>query len=153
MRRVAATALLVAAAAGLLVTGTGAGNDSGYKVRAIFDSGGFMVVGEEVRIAGARVGTVSEIDVTGTDEQAHEDGSPEPGRAVLVLDIEDPAFQDFREDASCVVRPQSLLGEKFVECEPTQPRAPGSQAPPALEPVADGEPGEGEHLLPLERNR
>jgi ABC-type transporter Mla subunit MlaD len=133
--------------------GTGGDDDSGYKVRAIFDSGGFMVVGEEVRIAGARVGTVSEIDVTGTDETAHEDGSPEPGRAVLVLDISDPAFQDFRQDASCVVRPQSLLGEKFVECEPTQPRAAGSEAPPALDAIPEGEPGEGQRLLPLERNR
>src|ERR671925_144044 len=100
MRRAGATAVLLAAAIALLVMGTGGDDDSGYKVRAIFDSGGFMVVGEEVRIAGARVGTVSEIDVTGTDETAHEDGSPEPGRAVLVLDISDPAFQDFRQDAS-----------------------------------------------------
>lgn len=153
MRRIAATALLLVAATALLVAGTGAGDGSGYRVRAIFDNGGFMVEGEEVRVAGARVGTVAEIDVTGTDEPAHEDGSPEPGRAVLVLDIEDPAFQDFRQDASCVVRPQSLLGEKFVECEPTQPRAAGSEPPPALAEIPEGEPGAGQRLLPLERNR
>ena len=40
--------------------------------------------------------------------------------------------QDFREDASCLIRPQSLLGEKFVECQPTQPRAPGTEPPPEL---------------------
>ena len=153
MRRVGVTALLAIAAAALLATGTGADDGGSYKVRAIFDNGAFMVVGEEVRIAGARVGTVSEIDVTGPDEAAHEDGSPEPGRAVLVLDITEPGFQDFRQDASCVVRPQSLLGEKFVECEPTQPRAAGTEPPPALEQIADGEPGEGEYLLPVERNR
>jgi hypothetical protein len=69
-----------------------------------------------------------------------------------VLRIDDPAFRDFREDASCLIRPQSLIGEKFVECEPTQPRAAGTEAPPPLERIADGEPGEGEYLLPLERN-
>jgi ABC-type transporter Mla subunit MlaD len=153
MRRILATAVLIAAAAALLVAGTGADEGSDYEVRAIFDSGGFMVEGEEVRIAGARVGTVSEIDVTDAEEAAKSDGSPEPGRAVLVLNIESAAFQDFREDASCVVRPQSLLGEKFVECEPTQPRAEGSEPPPPLEQITDGEPGEGQHLLPLERNR
>ena len=57
--------------------------------------------------------------------------------------IDDPAFQDFREDASCLIRPQSLIGEKFVECEPTQPRAASSEPPPPLEQIPDGEPGEG----------
>ena len=69
-----------------------------------------------------------------------------------MLEITDPGFQDFREDASCLIRPQSLLGEKFVECEPTQPRAAGSEPPPELEEIADGEPGEGERFLPLEQN-
>ena len=69
-----------------------------------------------------------------------------------MLQIDDPGFQDFREDASCLILPQSLLGEKFVECEPTQPRAPGTEAPPELEVIPEGEPGEGQHLLPLEQN-
>jgi ABC-type transporter Mla subunit MlaD len=43
------------------------------------------------------------------------------------------------------VRPQSLIGERFVECEPTRPRAPGEEVPPPL-PRTDG----GERLLPVE---
>ena len=113
---------------------------------------GFLVVGEEVRIAGAKVGRISEVDVTSADEAANADGSPEPGKAVVVLEIDDPAFQDFREDASCFIRPQSLLGEKFVECRPTEPRAAGTEPPPELEEIPEGEPGEGQHLLPLENN-
>ncbi|MEJ7875102.1 MAG: MlaD family protein, partial [Solirubrobacterales bacterium] len=142
-------------ASALLLFGLGAEEDEGgsYQVRAIFDSGGFLVADEEVRIAGARVGVIAEVDVTGTDEVAREDGSAEPGSAVVVLEIDEPAFQDFRADASCVVRPQSLLGERFVECKPTQPRAAGSEIPPELEVIPDGEPGEGQRLLPLERNR
>ena len=52
----------------------------------------------------------------------------DPGKAVVVMKITDPGFQDFRQDASCLIRPQSLLGEKYVDCQPTQPRAPGSPA-------------------------
>ena len=42
-----------------------------------------------------------------------------------------------------MIRPQSLLGERFIECEHTQPRAAASEPPPALEPIADGERGRG----------
>ena len=54
-----------------------------------------------------------------------------PARPSVTMSIDDPGFQDFRADASCLIRPQSLLGEKFVDCDPTQPRAPGSEPPPA----------------------
>jgi phospholipid/cholesterol/gamma-HCH transport system substrate-binding protein len=154
MRRIAVTAALVAAIAAFVASGAmaGGGDDGTYEVRAIFDNGAFLVPGEEVRIAGAKVGSVADVDVTGTDEAVHEDGSREAGKAVVVLRIDDEGFQDFRTDASCLIRPQSLIGEKFVECEATQPRASGSVAPAPLEQIADGEPGEGQYLLPLENN-
>ena len=66
-----------------------------------------------------------------------QDGGADPGKAVVVMRIDDPAFQDFREDASCLIRPQSLIGEKFVECEPTQPHAASSEPPPPLERIPD----------------
>jgi ABC-type transporter Mla subunit MlaD len=75
-----------------------------------------------------------------------------PGKAVVVLEITDAGFQEFREDASCLIRPQSLIGEKFVDCRPTTPRAPGSEPPPLLEEIPDGEEGAGQYLLPLENN-
>ena len=36
----------------------------GYVVRAIFDNGGFMVKGEQVRVAGANVGEIESVGVT-----------------------------------------------------------------------------------------
>jgi ABC-type transporter Mla subunit MlaD len=144
--------LLAAAVVVLLVLLARSGDDDAYEVRAIFDSGGFMVRGEQVRIAGANVGTIESVDVTLPGETvAFRDGEPveEPGKAVIVMKIEDPAFQDFRRDATCQIRPQSLIGEKFVDCRPTLPRAPGSEPPPPLRDVPEGEPGEGQHLLPL----
>ncbi len=152
MRRVAAIIGLVGVVALVLFGQAAGGSDDTYEVRAIFDNGNFLVTGEEVRIAGARVGSVDSVDVTTPGEWVHDDHADDPGKAVVVMKITDDGFQDFREDASCLIRPQSLLGEKYVDCDPTQPRAPGSQPPPALDVVPDGDPGEGQHFLPLENN-
>ena len=156
MRRIVLIAAGMLLGMTLLATGAwgdGNGNDDGdYLVRAYFDNAGFLVDGEEVRIAGARVGSVKEVDVSRPGEPVSEDGSEDPGKAVAVLKIDDGGFQNFLSDASCLIRPQSLLGEKFVECEPTQARAPGSQPPPSLVQIDDGEIGAGEYRLPLENN-
>ena len=137
-----------------LIAGSGGDNNS-YVVRAIFDNGGFMVKGEEVRVAGATVGEIESVGVTMPGEiDSYEDGKPQavPGKAAISMKIEDAGFQDFRSDASCLIRPQSLIGEKFVDCSPTVPRAPRSEPPPALKQIPDGEPGAGQYLLPLENN-
>ena len=154
MRRVLGILAATAAATALLVVGTGASEEAedGYLVRAIFDNASFLVEDEEVRIGGARVGSVESVGVTVEGDRAHADGSDDPGKAIVVMRITDPGFQDWRQDASCLVRPQSLLGEKFVECEPTQPRAPGSEPPPPLEVIPDGEAGAGQRFLPVEQN-
>ena len=155
-RRVIAAVLLVAAvvAVVLLVSGGGS-NSNGYVVRAIFDNGAYLVPGEQVRVAGANVGEISSVGVTMPgDVVAYKDGEPvtKPGKAVLELEITDPSFQDFRQDATCQIRPQSLIGEKFVDCRPTLPRAPGTEPPPPLKEIPDGEVGAGQHLLPLGSN-
>ena len=156
MRRLALTAAVLALLGVLVIAGTANSEGEGggsYKVRAIFDNGGFIVAGEEVRIAGATIGTVESVDVSGPDEivSLEDGGIAVPGKAVVVMEIDDPAFQDFREDASCIIRPQSLIGEKLVDCTPTQPRATGQEPPPELEQIDEG-PGEGQYLLPLENN-
>jgi ABC-type transporter Mla subunit MlaD len=152
MRRIAAIAALLATATLALFGQAASGDGDEYEIRAIFDNGGFLVPGEEVRVAGATVGSVSSIEVTLPGEAVHRDGSPDPGKAVVVMKIDEAGFQDFRRDATCLIRPQSLLGEKFVDCQPTLPRAPGSEAPPPLDEVPEGEPGAGQHFLPLENN-
>ena len=152
MRRILAIVGCVLVA-GLVIALPATGDDDGpYLVRAIFDNGAFVVEDEEVRIAGARVGSVESVDVSRGDEVTSEDGAKLPGKAVVVLAIEDDGFKDFRTDATCRIRPQSLLGEKYVDCTPTQPRAPGTEAPPELEVIEDGEPGEGQRLLTVENN-
>src|SRR3954468_17849563 len=156
MRRIAlvAAGLLVAAMLIALPAIGSDGTSGTYLVRSYFDNGSFVVPGEEVRVAGATVGTVKSVDVSTEDEIASlEDGAHAvPGKAVVVMEIDDSGFKDFRQDASCLIRPQSLIGEKFIDCTPTQPRAPGTAPPPALEKIPDGDTGAGQYLLPLENN-
>ncbi len=66
------------------------------------------------------------------------------------MNIENPGFQDFRADASCTIRPQSLIGEKYVDCLPTQPRVEGTPLPPPLHKIPTGQEGAGEYLLPVQ---
>ncbi|HYH90716.1 MAG TPA: MlaD family protein [Solirubrobacteraceae bacterium] len=137
MKRVATVTLLLALAAAATFTLGASDRGSSYKVRAIFDNAGFVIPGEDVKVAGVKVGKIDSMDIT------------RDFKAVVVLDIQDPAYQDFRTDARCQVRPQSLIGEKFVECTPTQKRAAGTEPPPALRQIDRGE-GEGQYLLPVE---
>jgi ABC-type transporter Mla subunit MlaD len=136
-KRLLAVCLLGLAVVVLAVTGLGASKgDGAYRVRAIFDSASFIVPGEDVKVAGVKVGAVDSLDVT-----------PQH-KAVIVLRIDDPAFRDFKQDASCTIRLQSLIGEKFVACQPTQPRDANTQPPPPLRRLRGG-PGKGQYYLPV----
>ena len=148
-----AVAVLIVVSGVLLIRSCG-DDDGGYKVRAVFDNGGFVVPGEDVRVAGANVGSVDSIDVSmpGETVTSNPEDPSRPGKAIVVMNITDKGFQDFREDASCLIRPQSLIGEKFIDCTVTDPRPVGTEAPPELPEIPDGEPGAGQHLLPLENN-
>jgi phospholipid/cholesterol/gamma-HCH transport system substrate-binding protein len=130
-----AAVLIVAALVALFVVTRE--EDDAYRVRAIFDNAGFIIPGEDVKVAGVKVGQVDDVEVT-----------PD-FKAAVVLRIDDAGYQDFRADAKCIVRPQSLIGEKFVECEPTQKHAVGQEAPGELREIEHG-PGKGQRLLPVE---
>ncbi|MCD6728254.1 MAG: MlaD family protein [Solirubrobacteraceae bacterium] len=138
MRRALVIAAVLLGAAVLVGLATRSGSDGGYRVRAIFDNAAFLRKGMDVRVAGVTVGAVASIDLTADK------------KAAVVLDITDSGHQDFRTDAFCTIRPQSLIGERFVECQTTQPRGPDEQPPPELATIDHG-PGEGERLLPVTR--
>lgn len=132
----AAAGMAVVVLAVVLLTAAG-GSGGSYTVRAIFDDANNVVEGEEVKAQGAKIGTVGEV-------------TPTPqGKAAVALQIENPGFQSFRQDAECTILPQSLLGEQYVDCVPTKPRPEGQAPPPPLRRVAEGREGAGQYLLPL----
>ena len=137
-RRVAAGAAGAACLIAVVLLATSAGGGSGgYTVRAIFDDAANATAGENVKIDGVVVGTVNSV-------------TPTPkAQAAVVLSINKPGFNDFRADATCTIRPQALLGEKFVDCLPTQPRVEGTPLPPPLRTIPSGLEGAGEKLLPV----
>ena len=95
MRRGAGDSAMVVVAAvvvWLVITSVGGGS-SGYRVEALFDNAGFAVPGEQVRIAGAPVGTISALSVTKQNLAAVTLSIAEPRlRAVLrQRDLHDPA--------------------------------------------------------------
>jgi ABC-type transporter Mla subunit MlaD len=133
---IAAVACVAALAVIVLLATSAGGSNGSYTVRAIFDDAGNIISGEDVKIAGVKVGTVGSVTAT---PQA---------KAAVILNITKSGFQDFRSDASCTVRPQALIGEKYVDCLPTQPRVEGTQLPPPLRTIRRGE-GQGQRLLPV----
>jgi ABC-type transporter Mla subunit MlaD len=135
MRRIAlVTLVLVASAvAAAMASASGPGGASGsYRVRAIFDDASFAVAGEQVRVAGAPVGSIASLEVTKSNQ------------AAVTLAIDDARFTPFHADATCAIRPQSLIGEMYVDCNP------GTSAAPALKRIASG-PGAGAYYLPVVR--
>ncbi len=138
-RRLAAGVVGAAALAVAVVLATAAGgSNGGYTVRAIFDDAGNLIPGENVKIDGVKVGTVTSV-------------TPTPqAKAAVVFSIENPGFKDFRADASCEIRPQSLIGEKYVDCLPTQARVEGAPLPPPLHQIPSGQEGAGDYLLPVQ---
>ena len=110
MKRVlAAIAAAVAVTVAVALT-TGAGNEpkSTVRIDAIFDNVAFLEKGQTVRVAGAIAGTVEGLTVT-RDHKARVEMSV------------DEKFAPFRDDADCTIQPQSLIGERFVQCTPGTP--------------------------------
>jgi virulence factor Mce-like protein len=121
MRRIA-SALGLAALAIAAAIAVGAGEDtSGYRIDAIFDNASNVIPGQDVKVAGARAGRIVAVELT-----------PEH-KARVKMEVSEQ-FAPFRTDADCSIQPQSLIGEKFVQCTPGTPRgrelvARGDEAP------------------------
>ncbi len=140
MKRLLALATLVVAVAAISLLGSGAGGSTGhYLVDAEFRNAFSVIPGEDVKIAGVKVGKIKSLDVTPRQT------------ASVVMDITLPGFGDWRADAECTIRPQSLIGEKFVECTPTQPRPAGAQPAPLLK--TRDQNGDTTAILPISQTR
>src|SRR3954454_3192055 len=80
-----------------------------YELRVQVPSAAQLVKGNEVRIGGARVGAISDIGVRATPE----------GRNVATLTLQlDSSIGRIPRDSTVLIRPRSLLGQKYVEITP-----------------------------------
>ena len=115
MRRVLTGLILVAAAIGIAVL-TGAsdsqgGGGSGQKTYKIqFDNAFGLTTGGDLKVGGVRAGQTSGFALKKIAD----------GRYVAEVEgkVTESGVPAFHKDASCEIRPQSLIGEYYVDCQP-----------------------------------
>jgi virulence factor Mce-like protein len=115
VRRAGALIAVVAACvAAALALGASGGSDSGDKTyEIVLDNAFGLTTGGDFKIAGVRAGSTGDV---------HLEGQARP-LAVVDANVTEPGFADLRADARCEVRPQSFIGEYFIDCQPgTSPR-------------------------------
>jgi virulence factor Mce-like protein len=118
----AIAATLLAILAGGLATAARDDESAEASYEIAFDNAFGLTDGADVRIAGVRAGAIEDLRLT----------SDYPPKALVDVRITEPGFADLRKDARCEVRPQSLIGEYFVDCQPgdSGPRLPdGGRVP------------------------
>ena len=106
MRRIIAIlAILVAGAAAVVLLVRSQPQPPHYTVE--LDNAFGLVGGADVKVAGVRAGQVTKMRV---DWRTH--------RALVDFEIKRNGFGSLRKDVFCETRPQSLIGEYFLDCEP-----------------------------------
>ncbi|MBA2504813.1 MAG: MCE family protein, partial [Thermoleophilaceae bacterium] len=125
-RRVLIALLVVATVAGGLLAAGAKDEGGGAKtVEMEFDNAFGLTEGGDFRVGGVNVGST-----TGFDTRRKGDRT----LAIVEAEITEKGFGDLRKDASCEIRPQSVIGEYFVDCQPgkaTEKLAAGGTIPVA----------------------
>jgi ABC-type transporter Mla subunit MlaD len=110
MRKALSILVVLGAGFAAFVFGGASDEDSDtptYKIQ--FDNAFGLVEQGDFRIGGVTAGQTSAFDITKVDDRAV---------AVVEAKVTEPGFADLREDASCEIKPQSLIGEYYVDCQP-----------------------------------
>ena len=87
----------------LLAAVAGADDKKTYQAE-LFNAFG-LVEGSELRIAGVKAGTITDLDITAE-------------KTALVTFEVGPEFPELKSDATCSSEPQSLIAEYFLNCQP-----------------------------------
>ena len=86
------------------------GDDAAREYKILFDNAFGLVEGGDFRVGGVNARA---------DEQVLDRQEGRPGAtAEVTAEINEPGFDDLREDATCEIKPQSLIGEYYVDCQP-----------------------------------
>src|SRR5687767_899691 len=109
MRRALSILFVIAAGfAAFVFGGASDDDDSGTPTyTSQFDNAFGLVEQGDFRIGGVTAGQTTGFEVVKAD-----------GRAIAEVEakVTEPGFADLREDASCEIKPQSLIGEYYVDC-------------------------------------
>src|SRR5436190_18679457 len=118
MKRVLISAAVIAAAGAVVFFTLGASKQSAagtYKI--VLDDAFGLVPGADFKVAGVPAGTLKQINLD--KKTLH---------AVVTVQVTQTGFGEFHQDATCQTRPQSLIGEYYVDCNP------GTRGSPVLKP-------------------
>ena len=118
MRRILLSAAIVLVLGAFIVVAggfTGGPSNPTYKLE--FDNAFGLVHGAPFKVAGVPAGSIQSIDLCYRNKGSH---CQNPLDALVTVQVTSKGFGAFRSDASCQSRPQSLIGEYFVDCQPGQ---------------------------------
>ena len=101
--------LLLVAGAAVSLGAKDEESSGGKTYELLFDNAFGLTEGGDFKVAGVRAGETSEFKVTKVDGRA---------LALVTAKVTEPGLADLRKDAKCEIRPQSLIGEYFVDCQP-----------------------------------
>jgi ABC-type transporter Mla subunit MlaD len=128
MKRIALLITAPLALAGLIVAllaGSSAQGSSTASFNVIFDNARGLIGGQLIKVAGAKAGTIDNVTVVnqGGVFRARVEGSI------------DSKFMPFHQDASCSIRPEGLIAENYVDCNPGTIGSPVLTGSPPTVPV------------------
>ncbi len=116
MRRIVAGLALVLAVGFFALRSATASSDNSalgtYKIE--FDNAFGLVTGADFKVAGVQAGTISSIGLP----PACTAGNTRACQALVTVQVTQGGFGQFHSDAFCQSRPQSLIGEYFIDCQP-----------------------------------
>ena len=111
-------AILLAVGAFVVIAGGASNNDSAagtYKIE--LDNAFGLVTGADFKVAGVRAGTIQSIELP---KNCINGGGNPTCHALVTVQVTQSGFGSFQSDAFCQSRPQSLIGEYFIDCQPGQ---------------------------------
>jgi phospholipid/cholesterol/gamma-HCH transport system substrate-binding protein len=113
MRRIFVTAFVIVAAAGgaILAAGSRSDNADGKTYWVQLDNAFGLVKGADLKVGGVKAGRIAGFAI---DRRAR--------KAKVKIDVTEPGFNSFRSDVFCESKPQSLIGEYFLDCQPGKAR-------------------------------
>jgi ABC-type transporter Mla subunit MlaD len=98
--------LVVSVGAAMVLAGGATQKPMGKKYKIVLDNAFGLTLGGDLKVGGVKAGTLDKFALD------------KANRALVSVSITEPGFGDFTSKARCVTRPQSIIGEYFVDCEP-----------------------------------